>query len=166
MIQWHLRCHHRQISNLPQSSLVHLIWKKAKMKILFLLKNPKNNNVKIRTFWKGHKNFQPASVIFSISYLQIRTVLILLNNHQLKRFQIQDIKLQISFYPLDSQKTKLCTKKPSANFQPSSVIFSSSQERVLNWSGPYFTWCIWTHALEITDGLSSFRSAEKIRNTL
>ena len=28
---------------------------------------------------------------------------------------------------------------PSANFQPASVIFSSSQERVLNWSGPYFT---------------------------
>ena len=25
------------------------------------------------------------------------------------------------------------------------------QERVLNWSGPYFTWYIWTHALEITD---------------
>ena len=25
------------------------------------------------------------------------------------------------------------------------------QERVLKWSGPYFTWYIWTHALEITD---------------
>ena len=25
------------------------------------------------------------------------------------------------------------------------------QKRVLNWSGPYFTWYIWTHALEITD---------------
>ena len=25
------------------------------------------------------------------------------------------------------------------------------QERVLNWSGPYFTWYIWTHALEIAD---------------
>ena len=30
-------------------------------------------------------------------------------------------------------------------------LHGDPQERVLNWSGPYFTWYIWTHALEITD---------------
>ena len=39
------------------------------------------------------------------------------------------------------------------NFTGPPLVSSNGDphERVLNWSGFYFTWYIWTHALEITD---------------